>query len=70
LLEAIAQRGGTVDVIKQTGQNGRTQWLEDTKVRFHKKTIERVIVWAANAALSDPMAIFHTRVGTALLRAL
>ncbi|MEJ7590387.1 MAG: transposase [Planctomycetaceae bacterium] len=37
-------------------------WLGDAKVRFHKKTVERVTVWAANAAESDPMAAFHTRV--------
>lgn len=67
LLEAIAQRGGTVDVVKQAGQKGMTQWLEEANVRFHKKTMERVTVWAANAAPSDPMATFHTRVWTTQL---
>ena len=62
LLEAIAQRGGMVDVVKQAGQKGITQWLSDANVRFHKKTVERVTVWAANAAESDAMAAFHTRV--------
>jgi hypothetical protein len=62
LLEAIAQRGGTVDVVKQAGQKAITQWLSEAKVRLHSKTIERVVVWAANAAPSDPMATIHTRV--------
>ena len=56
LLEAIAARGATVDVVKQAGQKGVTKWLEDVKIRFHKATIERVVVWAANAANADPMA--------------
>ncbi len=62
LLEAIAARGGTVDVVTQAGQKGVTKWLEDTKIRFHRATIERVVVWAANAANADPMAAIHTRV--------
>lgn len=67
LLEAIAQRGGTVDVVKEAGQKGVTRWLEAGNVRLHKKTVERVTVWAANAAESDPMAAFHTRVWTSQL---
>ena len=62
LLQAIAKHGGTVDVVKQAGQKGVTKWLDDAKIRFHKATIERVVVWAANATEPDPMAIFHTRV--------
>jgi hypothetical protein len=67
LLEAIAQRGGTVDVVKEAGQKGVTRWLEAAKVRLHKMTVERITVWAANAAESDPMAAFHTRVWTSQL---
>ena len=67
LLQAIAKHGGTVDVVKQAGQKGVTKWLDDAKIRFHKATIERVVVWAANAAEADPMAIFHTRVWTSQL---
>jgi len=48
--------------LKQAGQKGITRWLDDAKIRFHKATIERVVVWAANATEPDPMAIFHTRV--------
>ena len=62
LLEVIAERGGTVDVLRNAGQKGITQWLATARVRAHSKTIERITVWAANAAESDPMAAFHTRV--------
>jgi len=67
LLDAIAKRGGTVDVVRDAGQKGVTQWLQEAKVRFHKKTLERVVVWAANATDADPMAAFHTRVWISLL---
>jgi len=67
LLEAIAQRGGTVDIVKQAGQKGITEWLDAAKIRYHRKTVERVTVLAANAAESDPMAAFHTRVWTSQL---
>ena len=67
LLQAIAKRGGTVDVVRQAGLKGVTQWLQEAGIRFHKRTLERVIVWAANAADADPMATFHTRVWMSLL---
>ena len=57
LLQAIAKHGGTVNVVKQAGQKGVTKWLDDATIRFHKATIERVIVWAANATEPDPMAV-------------
>jgi transposase len=62
LLQAIAKRGGTAEVVRQGGLKGVTQWLHEAKVRFHKPTLERVMVWAANAADADPMAASHTRV--------
>lgn len=67
LLRAIAARSGTVDVVKEAGQKGLVEWMQATKIRFHLKTLERVTVWAANAADSDPMARFHTRVWSSLL---
>jgi transposase len=67
LLEAIAQRGGTAAVIVETGVRGVRQWLQDAKVRFHSKTVERIVVWAAGAIDCDPMAASYTRVWSALL---
>ena len=67
LLQAIAKRGGTVDVVRQAGQKGVTQWLREAGVRIHTATLQRVIVWAANAADTDPSAKFHTRVWMSLI---
>jgi len=53
------QHGGCCEA---GGQKGLTQWLDDAKIRFHRKTVERVTVWAANAARSDLMSAFHNRI--------
>ena len=67
LLRQIAARGGTVDVVKRAGQKGIVEWMKSAEIRVHQKTLERVVVWAANAADPDPVALHHTRVWTALL---
>jgi transposase len=67
LLQAIAQRGGTAAAVSAAGQSGLSRWLREAGVRFHAKTVERVVVWAANAASCDAMAQTHTRVWAALL---
>jgi transposase len=67
LLRELAQRGGTADIVKQAGCRGLSRWLLDAGVRAHQKTLERVVVWAANAAEPDPMAVLHTRVWTSQL---
>jgi transposase len=67
LLKLIAERGATPAVVTEAGVRGVSQWLRDAGLRFHRRTVERVVVWAANAADSDPLAAGHTRVWTALL---
>lgn len=67
LLRAIAIRGGTPDVVNNAGVNEMSRWLKEVNVRFHRKTLERIVVWAANAADTDEMAAFHTRVWNGLL---
>jgi transposase len=67
LLQAIAQRGGTPLAVRDAGSKGVAEWLREQGVRFHRKTVERVTVWAANAAPHDAMAAPHTRVWSALL---
>lgn len=67
LLKAIALRGGTPAAVTEAGQSGVTKWLKDASVRFHAKTVERVVVWAANAASHDAMTRSYTRVWQALL---
>jgi len=67
LLEAIASRGGSVDVIREADEKELGRWLKDRGIRFQKQTIQRVIVWAAGAAASDSMAAAYTRVWVSLL---
>ncbi|MEZ6130470.1 MAG: transposase [Planctomycetaceae bacterium] len=67
LLRQIAARGGTVNVVKAAGQKGLVEWMKSAEIRVHQKTLERVAVWAANAADPDPTALHHTRVWTTLL---
>jgi transposase len=67
LLRQIAIRGGTADIVKQAGQTGLVEWMKSAGIRVHQKTLERVAVWAANAADPDPVARYHTRVWTTLL---
>lgn len=67
LLGEIAKRGGTAAAIAAVGQKGVHAWMQDSGIRCHQRTIERVVVWAANAATHDPMATAYTRVWLALL---
>jgi transposase len=67
LLKAIAEHGGTPAVVLEAGQKGVTLWLRNAKVRVHQRTIEKVVVWAANAAPHDAMVASYTRVWSALL---
>jgi transposase len=67
LLKEIAARGGTSAAIAEAGVGGVSQWLRSAGVRFHQRTIERVVVWAAAAAMPEPLAAVHTRVWQSLL---
>jgi transposase len=67
LLQAIAARGGTPAAVRDAGTKGVAEWLREKGVRFHRKTVERVVVWSANAPPHDPLAAPHTRVWSALL---
>ena len=44
LLQAIAKRGGTVDVVRQAGQKGVTQWLREAGVRIHTATLSCCLI--------------------------
>jgi transposase len=67
VLQAIAQRGGTPAAVIEAGKSGVAQWLRAAGVRCQERTVERIVVWAANAAASDPLAASYTRVWQALL---
>lgn len=67
LLRCLAVHGGTPPAITAAGTSGLVNWLEDAAIRVHRKTLERIVVWAANAAEPDELADFHTRVWSSLL---
>lgn len=58
----IARRAQTPDTIRQAGIPGVTQWLRDEKLRFHPRSVERVVAWAANAADAEALAPHVSRV--------
>jgi transposase len=67
LLKALAPRGGTAHELVQAGFEGVCQWLNDAGIRFRKPAVERVILWAADAASPDAMAPIHTLVWQSLI---
>jgi len=52
----VAQRVKTPNEILDAGVKGITRWLNDRKVRFFARTVERIVAWAGNAADPDPLA--------------
>jgi len=67
LLKVIARQGGTSAAVTAAGADPLAVWLREEGVRVHRATIDRVVVWAANAAPCDEMAASHTRVWQTLL---
>ena len=52
---AVARRAGSAEAIRQAGVPGVTQWLDEQKLRFQARTVERIVAWAGNAAEADPL---------------
>ena len=67
VLQFIAEHGGTHQALTDAGIPGVTQWLKDKKCKFLSKTVERIMAWAANAAVGDPLKLTLTRIWLALL---
>jgi len=67
LLKALAARGGTAHQLVQAGFEGVCQWFIDAGIKFRKPAVERVILWAADAASHDAMAPTHTLVWQSLI---
>ena len=69
LLQVIAEHGATPQCVIDAGAKGLRQWLVEAEVtRVHQATLDRVVVWAANAATPDEMAATYARVWRSLLR--
>lgn len=51
----------SADAIRRAGVDGTARHLNNTKVRFQRRTIERIAAWANIAAEPSELATMHTR---------
>jgi transposase len=58
----IARRAGTAAAIRDAGVPGVTRWLHAEQLRFHARTVEKVVTWSGNAADADPLAPHLARI--------
>jgi transposase len=54
---AVARRGGSAEAIREAGVRGVHGWLREEKVQVQSRTVERLVCWAGNAAVPDPLAL-------------
>jgi transposase len=57
----IALEFSSAAAIRQAGVEGIAHHLNETKIRFQRRTIERIVAWAANAAQANELAAIYTR---------
>jgi transposase len=57
----VALEFTSADAIRRAGVEGIAGHLKKTKVRFQRRTIERVTAWAGTAAEPSELAAMHTR---------
>lgn len=62
LAMCVARHALSAEVIRQAGIPGVTRWVREEKLRFHARTVERLVAWAGNAADADPLAPHLSRV--------
>lgn len=67
VLQFIAQHGGTHQILLDAGIPGVSEWLKVQKVVFQSRTVGRIVAWAANAVVGDPMRSTITRIWETLL---
>ena len=67
VLQFIVERGGTHQALLDAGIPGVTKWLKDQKCSFQSRSVARVVAWAANAAIGDPLTPVLTRIWQTLL---
>jgi transposase len=63
---AVARRATSAQSIREAGVGGVTDWLEEEKIRFQARTIEKIVAWAGNGADGDPLVLHLSRVWQAL----
>jgi transposase len=52
----VARRGASAATIRAAGVTGATRWLSEAKLRFHARTVDKIVAWSGNAAPADPLA--------------
>lgn len=57
----IIRKFSSAAAIRDAGIRGLTSYLNQTKVRFQARTIERIVAWAGAAAEPSELAAMHTR---------
>jgi transposase len=57
----VALEFTSADAIRSAGVTGLARFLNETKVRFQTRTIERLVAWASTAAEPAELAPLHTR---------
>jgi len=67
ILQYIAEHGGTHQALLDAGIPGVSKWLKQQNVAFQSRTVARVVAWAANAVVGDPMRTMMTRIWQTLL---
>ena len=58
---SVALKFCSADAIRTAGVNGIASYLNHIKVRFHVRTIERIVAWASTAIEPSELAAMHTR---------
>jgi transposase len=57
----VALKFPSADTIRRAGVDGIASHLNKAKVRFQRRTIERIVAWASTAAEPSELAAMHTR---------
>lgn len=57
----IAVAFASSTAISEAGVQGITNYLKDQKLRFHKRTVEKVIAWSSMAAERSELSVMQTR---------
>jgi transposase len=68
VLQFIAQHGGTHQTLLDAGIPGVSKWLKEQKVVFQSRSVGRIVAWAANAVVGDPMRSTMIRIWESLLQ--
>lgn len=62
----LARRAASAEALRTAGVQGVTCWLQEAQLRFHARTVDKIVAWSGNAADADPLAPHLSRVWQAL----